>query len=54
MERDTKSEEKCNGACTHAKSYHLVKVIGDPEGNLGCCKVDCACMKFVPKPEVKA
>lgn len=40
-------DEKCSGACSHDKSWHVVRLIGSTE--LACCKVDCKCMNFVPK-----
>jgi hypothetical protein len=42
-------DELCGGECGHDKSYHVVKPIGSTD--LGCCKVDCKCMKFVPRPK---
>lgn len=44
-------DEPCGGHCSHPKHYHLVKLEGDESGARGCCKVDCPCMKFVPRPK---
>ena len=44
------TEVHCAGSCRHTEKYHVVHVSGTSD--VGCCMMDCLCMKFVPeKPQ---